>query len=317
MVWTITSSIPYLKRKEDCYSSRLSEPFCDQRDEPCYFCNGWQVPRLFVWKKLSCVNWQLPHKFYHSKDKCNCSSMACHPFRRQFYHSLLDAKVLMLTYCHGLYSLWGLAANLSFCFPSPWFVCDFLWLCNSLSPWFKMCIKISISVKHSRTDCFGRWVSLNWALHGACWNINSNGTIHQLLLRFSKDMGPLSFLSNIQSKAASYCKLFHGIDIVSFHGLEGPTVSLWGVGASWSLARGLMVIWRLSCSKWLWGGSEMSIPGAWLSLTTPPLSPAEMLTTSSGAVKWSHGRWPYFMQMGRLNMPAMCSTTGHLSLFLP
>lgn len=88
---------------------------------------------------------------------------------------------------------------------------------------------------------------------------------------------------------------------------------------AWSLSflsRGLIVIWKLSCNKWLRGELEMSIPGAWLPLTTPPLSPAEMLSTGSGALKRSHVRLAVFHADGQVKYASHATDAGQSFLTL-
>lgn len=54
----------------------------------------------------------------------------------------------------------------------------------------------------------------------------------------------------------------------------------------------------------------MSIPGAWLPLTTPPLSPAEMLSTGSGALKRSHVRLAVFHADGQVKYASHTTDAG-------
>jgi len=78
------------------------------------------------------------------------------------------------------------------------------------------------------------------------------------------------------------------------------------------------MMWRLSCNKWLQRELEMSIPGAWLSLTTPPLSPTEMLSTVSGVLKRSDVCLAVFHADGQVKYASRASDAGpSFSLLLP
>lgn len=54
----------------------------------------------------------------------------------------------------------------------------------------------------------------------------------------------------------------------------------------------------------------MSIPGAWLPLTTPPLSPMEMLSMGSGALKRSDVRLAVFHADGQVKYVSHTSDAG-------
>lgn len=78
------------------------------------------------------------------------------------------------------------------------------------------------------------------------------------------------------------------------------------------------MIWRLSCNKWLQGELEMSIPGAWLPLTTAPLSPTEMLSMGSGALKRSDVRLAVFHADGQVKYASHAFDAGpSFALLLP